>query len=135
MSALKNVLGTELQACCFDPLTGYFRDGFCRTGSGDFGVHTVCAEMTEEFLAFSKVQGNDLSTPNPEMGFPGLVAGDCWCLCASRWQEAYDAGYAPPVYLKATHISAIEFASLTAMKEFSLDDFPDDDSDEEDESA
>ncbi|MBX3418516.1 MAG: DUF2237 domain-containing protein [Pirellulaceae bacterium] len=124
----KNVLGTELQACCFDPVTGFYRDGFCHTGPGDFGMHVVCAEMTEEFLIFSCSRGNDLTTPNPEFQFPGLVAGDCWCLCAQRWQEAYEAGCAPPVFLKSTHISAIEFVSLTALKEYSLDDFDDEDS-------
>lgn len=118
----KNVLGSELQPCCFDPLTGYYRDGYCRTGPGDFGVHVVCAEMTDEFLAFTKSRGNDLSTPQPEYNFPGLVAGDRWCLCAQRWQEAYEAGLAPPVLLRSTHISAIEFVSLAALKEHAIDD-------------
>jgi uncharacterized protein (DUF2237 family) len=123
----KNVLGTDLQACCFDPMTGYYRDGFCRTGSGDFGVHTVCAEMTEEFLTFSKSAGNDLSTPQPQFDFPGLKPGDMWCLCASRWQQAYDAGFAPPVYLKTTHLSSVEFAALEALREHAMDDFADED--------
>ena len=93
---MKNILGGDLEPCSMDPVTGYFRDGCCRTGSGDYGVHVVCAVMTDEFLAFSKSKGNDLSTPIPEYHFPGLKAGDRWCLCAARWQEAFEAGMAPP---------------------------------------
>ncbi len=121
MSLPKNVLGTELQSCCTDPMTGFYRDGYCRTGMGDHGVHTVCAIMTDEFLAFSKSAGNDLSTPIPQYQFPGLVAGDQWCLCASRWQEAYDAGMAPKVVLEATHMSSIEFCNIDALREFAVD--------------
>lgn len=121
MSLPKNVLGTELQSCCTDPMTGFYRDGYCRTGMGDHGVHTVCAIMTEEFLAFSKSAGNDLSTPIPQYQFPGLVAGDKWCLCASRWQEAYDAGMAPQVVLESTHMSSVEFCNMDALKEFAVD--------------
>lgn len=112
----KNVLGGDLQPCCHDPLTGFYRDGSCNTGPGDFGVHVVCAQMTEEFLAFSRAQGNDLSTPEPAYGFPGLNPGDRWCLCAERWKEAFDAGYAPPVVLEATHISALEFVELAQLR-------------------
>lgn len=115
-----NVLGGPLQACCFEPMTGFYRDGFCRTGPGDHGVHAVCAVMTEEFLEFSRSRGNDLITPRPEFQFPGLKPGDRWCLCASRWKEAYDAGCAPPVILEATHISALEFATLEELQEYAV---------------
>ncbi len=111
-----NVLGGELEPCSIDPLTGFYRDGMCRTGPQDHGVHVVCAEMTETFLAFSKEAGNDLSTPRPEWGFAGLQPGDRWCLCADRWREAHDAGFAPRVYLAATHVSALEFATLDALR-------------------
>ncbi|MCO6046077.1 DUF2237 domain-containing protein [Aeoliella sp. ICT_H6.2] len=116
----KNVLGQPLLPCCTDPMTGFYRDGYCHTGGGDSGVHVVCAEMTEEFLAFSKSRGNDLSTPIPEFSFPGLVPGDRWCLCAARWKEAYDAGMAPPVVLEACHISSLEFANLAELKEHAI---------------
>lgn len=99
----RNVLGSELQPCSFDPLTGWFRDGCCRTDRNDKGSHTVCAIMTEEFLAFSRAVGNDLSTPQPEFGFPGLKPGDRWCLCASRWEQARVLGFAPGVVPEATH--------------------------------
>lgn len=112
----RNVLGTELEDCSHDPLTGWFRDGCCRTGHGDTGVHVVCARMTADFLTFSKAAGNDLSTPRPEYRFPGLKPGDQWCLCASRWAEAHRAGAAPAVVLAATHISALEFASLDDLR-------------------
>jgi uncharacterized protein len=108
----KNVLGSELVACGLDPLTGFYRDGCCNTGAEDFGVHTVCTQVTEEFLAFSKAEGNDLSTPQPAMGFAGLRAGDRWCLCASRWQDALEASVAPPVVLEATHAATLEWVSL-----------------------
>ena len=111
-----NVLGTALQCCCPDPLTGFYRDGYCRTGPGDTGLHTVCAVMTEEFLEYSSEQGNDLSTPVPEYGFPGLKPGDKWCLCVTRWQEALEDGMAPEVVLAATHLSALEFVSLEDLK-------------------
>jgi hypothetical protein len=112
----RNVLGGELQACSTDPLTGYYRDGCCNTGGDDVGVHTVCAVMTEEFLAFSASVGNDLSTPAPWFGFPGLVPGDRWCLCASRWAEALEAGAAPQVVLEATHFSTLDFVSLADLR-------------------
>jgi uncharacterized protein (DUF2237 family) len=108
----KNVLGQLLHACCSDPVTGFYRDGFCRTGSEDIGRHTVCAVMTREFLAFSKERGNDLSTPVPAFGFPGLKPGDRWCLCAPRWVEAFEAGVAPPVVLQATSAQALDVVSF-----------------------
>ena len=116
-----NVLGAPLQACCRDPLTGFYRDGFCHTGPEDRGLHTVCAVMTDEFLAFSRSRGNDLSTPHPEYGFPGLKAGDRWCLCAARWQEAFVAGRAPKVHLKATHRRALEVCALADLKNHAID--------------
>lgn len=116
-----NVLGEPLQTCCTDPLTGFYRTGCCEVGGDDVGVHAVCAVMTEEFLAFSKSVGNDLSTPMPQYGFPGLKAGDQWCLCASRWQEAFEAGAAPRVVLAATHVMALEFCDLDALRSHALD--------------
>lgn len=117
----QNLLGDELEPCSTDPMTGYFRDGCCNVGSGDVGVHAVCAVMTEEFLAFSLAVGNDLVTPHPEWGFPGLSPGDRWCLCAPRWQEAYDAGMAPPVVLAATNELATEWCDRTALFEHAVD--------------
>ena len=111
-----NVLGTDLRCCCRNPLTGFYRDGYCRTGSGDTGLHTVCAIMTEDFLEFSRARGNDLITPHPEWDFPGLRPGDKWCLCVTRWQEALEAGSAPLVDLEATHSSAIEFVTLEELR-------------------
>ena len=108
----RNVLGTELVPCSLDPVTGFYRNGCCDTGAEDVGVHAVCVVMTAEFLEFSKAAGNDLSTPMPQYGFPGLVPGDQWCLCASRWQEAFEAGVAPPVVLEATHAGTLEWARL-----------------------
>lgn len=108
----KNVLGGKLETCCTSPMTGFYRNGKCETGADDQGVHVVCAQVTDEFLAFTKAQGNDLSAPG--FGFPGLKAGDRWCLCVSRWKEALEAGAAPPVDLAATHAAA--------LKEVSLDD-------------
>ena len=119
-----NVLGGELQCCCRSPMTGFYRDGFCKTGPGDTGMHTVCIEATAEFLEFSREQGNDLSTPVPEWDFPGLVPGDRWCLCVSRWKEALDAGMAPPVILAASHISTLEFVDLDDLKQHAVDDIP-----------
>ncbi|MEG4273926.1 MULTISPECIES: DUF2237 domain-containing protein [unclassified Microcoleus] len=116
-----NVLGGKLETCCTSPMTGYYRDGKCNTGGGDFGVHTVCAQLTEEFLQFTKSNGNDLSTPVPEFNFPGLKPGDCWCLCASRWKEAMDAGCAPPVVLAATHALTLEYVSLDELKQHAAD--------------
>src|SRR4051812_20631579 len=112
----KNVLGETLEDCCRAPMTGFYRNGRCDTGPGDVGVHVVCCRMTAEFLRFSRSAGNDLSTPFPEAGFPGLTPGDCWCLCAARWQEAFEAGVAPQVKLASTHISALEFCSLDDLK-------------------
>ncbi|HEY1738913.1 MAG TPA: DUF2237 domain-containing protein [Acidimicrobiia bacterium] len=110
----KNVLGGDLEPCGFDPVTGFYRNGCCDTGADDAGVHVVCAVMTAEFLDFSAARGNDLSTPQP--GFAGLQPGDSWCLCASRWQEALDAGCAPPVRLEATHIATLEWATLADLQ-------------------
>lgn len=115
-SGAKNVLGTDLQTCGTDPLTGFYRDGCCNTGPEDLGLHLVCTVVTDEFLAFSQAAGNDLSTPMPEYGFPGLEAGDRWCLCAQRWKQALDAGYAAPVVLEATHISSLEFIDLEDLQ-------------------
>ena len=118
----KNVLGGPLECCCTNPMTGWYRDGFCRTGPGDVGIHTVCCQVTEEFLEFSRQVGNDLSTPMPMYEFPGLVPGDRWCVCAARWKEAYDAGVAPPVVLEACHISSLEFATLEELSEHVVGD-------------
>jgi uncharacterized protein (DUF2237 family) len=112
----RNVLGTPLACCCTDPVTGFYRNGWCETGPEDRGLHIVCAEMTADFLAFTRSRGNDLSTPAPEWGFPGLRPGDRWCLCVERWREALDAGVAPPVVLEATHISALEFVTLDDLR-------------------
>ena len=107
-----NILGGPLRLCCSDPMTGFYRDGYCRTGADDQGLHTVCAEMTAGLLEFSRSRGNDLSTPRPEFAFPGLRPGDRWCLCVQRWAEALEAGCAPPVVLEACHVSALEFVDL-----------------------
>jgi uncharacterized protein (DUF2237 family) len=117
---ITNPLGTALQPCCQNPSTGFYRDGYCRTGPGDFGVHTVCAQVTVEFLQFSKTMGNDLSTPRPEFDFPGLKPGDYWCLCVTRWIEALDAGKAPSVKLEACHLSALEYVDLDILKANSI---------------
>lgn len=116
----KNVLGTPLQTCSMHPLTGFTRTGCCETGPEDRGNHTVCAEMTEEFLAFSFSCGNDLSTPRPEYGFTGLKPGDRWCMCASRWLEASEAGLAPPVILESTHEKCLDLISLADLKYHTL---------------
>lgn len=118
----KNVLGGELGTCSTDPMTGFFRDGCCNTGADDVGLHTVCVEVTAEFLEFSRDRGNDLITPNPMYRFPGLKPGDRWCLCAARWKEAFDAGVAPKVILDATHMSTLEYASLEELQAHSVDD-------------
>lgn len=120
VSRARNVLGGELQSCCTSPITGYYRDGFCSTGAGDTGVHVVCAELTAEFLEFTKSRGNDLSTPMPLYDFPGLKPGDRWCLCAARWKEALDAGVAPPVVLASTHAAALEYVTLSDLKQHAL---------------
>jgi hypothetical protein len=114
----KNVLGDELALCGLSPKTGFYRDGYCRTGAHDAGRHVVAAMVTEEFLAFTKSRGNDLSTPRPEYDFPGLKPGDRWCLCALRWKEAEEAGAAPPVDLAATHEKALEFIPLETLKRY-----------------
>ena len=111
-----NVLGTPLQSCCTDPVTGFYRDGRCVTGPQDSGKHVICAQVTEAFLLFSQKRGNDLITPLPAYHFPGLKPGDRWCLCASRWQEAYQAGVAPPVVLEATHEAALQYVSLESLQ-------------------
>lgn len=116
----RNVLGEELVVCCTDPMTGWHRDGFCSSGRGDAGLHLVCASMTDEFLAFTTRVGNDLSTPRPEFGFPGLKAGDCWCLCVERWKEALAAGVAPKVRLESTHVTTLEFVDLDVLREHAL---------------
>lgn len=112
----RNVLGGPLKACSADPLTGFFRDGCCNTSAEDLGSHTVCAEMTEEFLAFSTAGGNDLSTPRPDFGFPGLEPGDRWCVCAARWMDAFKVGMAPPVNLAATHEAALAIVPLEVLR-------------------
>jgi len=120
MATSRNVLGNKLVPCSTQPRTGYFRDGCCNTNDDDFGVHTVCAEVTADFLAFSKQSGNDLSTPRPEYGFPGLKPGDRWCLCASRWVEAMEAGAAPRVVLESTHERTLAFVALPALQAFAI---------------
>jgi len=117
----RNVLGGEIVPCSENPVTGFFRDGCCNTSPQDVGSHTVCAVMTEAFLAFSKANGNDLSTPRPEFQFPGLKAGDRWCLCAPRWQEAFIAGRAPKVVLTATHEGALEYTALVDLRRHAID--------------
>lgn len=114
----RNVLGKAIETCSCEPMTGFFRDGSCRTCEDDVGQHTVCVEMTSEFLAFSKSRGNDLSTPRPEYGFPGLKAGDRWCLCFARWVEAYHAGIAPKLVLEATHESVGEELPMELLLEY-----------------
>lgn len=111
-----NVLGEPLQSCCTHPVTGFYRDGYCRTGARDYGVHTVCAVITKEFLSYTSSCGNDLSTPHPQYHFPGLSPGDKWCLCAERWKEAKTAGVAPPVILESTHIKTLDYVSLLVLK-------------------
>ena len=121
MSKAKNVLGGELQSCSTNPRTGFYRDGCCNTGPEDTGVHTVCVVTTAEFLAFSKARGNDLSTPIPMYGFPGLKPGDQWCLCAERWKEALLAGKAPSVLLAATHEATLQYVTLEELEIYALD--------------
>ncbi|MBD2531424.1 DUF2237 domain-containing protein [Nostoc flagelliforme FACHB-838] len=120
MTDAKNVIDGNLEVCCTSPVTGFYRDGFCRTGGQDFGSHVICAQVTSEFLEFTKSQGNDLGTAVPDFNFPGLKPGDRWCLCASRWQEALEAGVAPPVILSATHARALEVVSLDELKKHAL---------------
>lgn len=120
-TAERNVLGLPLEPCGTDPVTGFFRDGCCSTGPEDIGSHTVCAVVTAEFLAHQRATGNDLSSPRPEYGFPGLVPGDRWCVVAARWRMAYDAGVAAPVVLAATNIKALEFVPAQALAEHAVD--------------
>jgi uncharacterized protein (DUF2237 family) len=115
-----NVFGGDLEPCSFDPVTGFQRDGYCRSGAGDYGMHVVCAVMTEEFLEFTRSRGNDLVTPQPQWLFPGLRPGDRWCVVAERWNEALDAGVAPPVVLEATHASALEFVAMEDLEAHAL---------------
>ncbi len=117
----RNVLGEPLGTCSTSPMTGFYRDGCCATGPEDVGRHVVCAQVTSEFLEYSRSRGNDLVTPRPEFGFPGLKPGDRWCLCAARWQEAHEAGVAPSVVLASTHEAALEIVSLTDLKKRALD--------------
>lgn len=121
MSKQLNVLGTELQPCSINPLTGFYRTGCCKTGPDDHGCHAVCTEVTEAFLIYSKAAGNDLSTPAPQHGFPGLKPGDRWCLCLSRWKEALDAGAAPPILLNSTHEIALTLIRKSVLEEHGLD--------------
>lgn len=120
-SAQFNVYGEQLKSCSTTPLTGFTRNGCCEVTGDDVGFHAVCAVMTDDFLTFSQAMGNDLSTPRPEWGFPGLKAGDRWCLCAPRWQEAFEAGKAPYVLLESTHVAALEFCRLEDLKPFAID--------------
>lgn len=117
----RNVFGDPLSTCSERPLTGFYRSGCCHTGPEDLGLHTVCVEVTAEFLAFSKARGNDLSTPRPEFDFPGLEPGDRWCLCAARWREAFEAGRAPRVILAATHEATLEIVDLDELKRYAID--------------
>ena len=119
MQAL-NVLGSALVPCSYDPLTGFYRDGCCKTDEHDAGSHVICAKVTQEFLDFSVAVGNDLSTPRPEYRFSGLKAGDRWCLCARRWQQAHEAGVAPPVVLESTHSRALDFVTLAQLQTCAL---------------
>ena len=121
MEQQKNVLDSELQDCGIDPVTGFYRDGCCNTGLGDLGTHTVCSIMTDEFLEYSKSKGNDLITPRPEFDFPGLKAGDAWCLCALRWEEARQAGCAPRVKLTSTNIKTLEMVEFDDLKAYQID--------------
>jgi uncharacterized protein (DUF2237 family) len=121
MDASVNVLGEALETCSERPLTGFFRYGCCNTSNDDRGSHTVCVQVTRDFLEFSRFRGNDLSTPRPEFGFAGLKPGDRWCLCAARWWEAHEAGMAPRVYLRSTHQRALEIVPLDVMRRFAAD--------------
>ena len=116
-----NIFDEPLDECCSNPITGFYRDGFCHTDNLDRGIHVVCAEMSEEFLNFSKSRGNDLSTPRAEYNFPGLKSGDHWCICAERWKEAYDCGKAPKLFLKKSNKKALTIIKIEILKKFSLD--------------
>lgn len=121
MATEQNVLGGELETCGTDPVTGFYRDGCCNTGEEDLGNHSVCAVVTAEFLASQEAAGNDLVTPRPQLGFAGLSPGDRWCVCAARWQQAYEAGVAPPVVLAATHANALEVIALDSLRQHAVD--------------
>jgi len=121
MSTAKNVLGGPLELCCTFPVTGFYRDGYCNTGPRDHGAHVVCVKTTEEFLAYSKSVGNDLSTPHPVYKFPGLKPGDKWCLCASRWKQAFEADAAPSVILASTHERTLEYVELDDLMKHAID--------------
>ncbi len=116
----RNVFGNPLIMCCQDPLTGFYRNGMCQTGKEDFGTHIVCARLTDEFLEYSKSKGNDLITPRPDLNFPGLKAGDYWCLCISRWIEAQREGVAPPIKLESTHEKALSYMTLETLELYSI---------------
>ena len=116
-----NVYGDLIEECCSNPITGFYRDGFCHTDKIDRGLHIVCALINDEFLDFSKSRGNDLSTPRPEFDFPGLKAGDSWCVCAERWKEAYEHGFAPKIYLKKTNKKTTSIIDIEILKEFAID--------------
>ena len=122
MKNSRNVLGEDLQVCSLDPITGFQRQGKCETDEDDLGTHVVCAEVTDAFLSFTRSRGNDLTTPAPNLGFPGLKPGDRWCLCVSRWKEAYEAGVAPPVVLAATHQKALDHVDLEDLRQHALND-------------
>ena len=117
----KNVFGETIRICCENPITGFFRDGFCHTDERDEGIHTVCVSVTKDFLEFSLSRGNDLSTPRPEFGFPGLKDGDSWCLCAERWVEAYEADKAPKLFLKKTNHRTLDIVPMELLKDFAID--------------
>ena len=117
----KNVFGETIRTCCENPITGFFRDGFCHTDERDEGIHTVCVSVTKDFLEFSLSRGNDLSTPRPEFGFPGLKEGDSWCLCAERWFEAYEADKAPKLFLKKTNHRTLDIVPMELLKDFAID--------------
>lgn len=123
MENQKNVFGEDIKECSCTPMTGFFRDGYCNTRADDVGSHTVCAQVTEEFLTYSKRKGNDLITPVPEFGFEGLKEGDRWCLCAQRWKEAFDDGTAPKVILEATNQEVLDIISLEDLKQYAIDLF------------
>ncbi|NIQ87655.1 MAG: DUF2237 domain-containing protein [Deltaproteobacteria bacterium] len=120
MADAKNVLGEDLKTCCTSPMTGFYRNGACETGPADIGTHVVCAEVTKDFLEFTRSRGNDLMSPAPHHGFPGLKPGDRWCLCVSRWKEALDAGLAPPVILAATHEATLKYVSLEELNKHAV---------------
>ncbi len=120
--AVKNILGTDLELCCIDPVTGFFRDGFCHTNQADVGTHVICAVVTDAFLKYSLSRGNDLITPRPDYQFPGLKAGDGWCLCAQRWKEAHHAGCAPPIKPRSTHEKALEMIEYNLLQAYFIQD-------------